>query len=235
MHGGYQGNNTAANIHVIHSETDGLKQAGYGTWPPVSEQGGFMLSAAAATMDRLITARKPNMSSLIVISAIGSDRPGIVHALTGAILSRQGNILDSRMTVLGGEFAVLMLVSAEEAALTALEQDRQALEQLLDLTLTLKRTRQRQANTRALPYRVEVVAMDHPGIVHDIANFFSDRGINIDDLHTGTYAAPHTGTTMFNLHITLSVPAEESVSKLRDSFLDFCEARNLDATLLPHR
>jgi len=175
------------------------------------------------------------MSALIVISAIGSDRPGIVQALSGAVLSRHGNILDSRMTVLGGEFAVLMLVSGEDNAISRIEQDREALEQSLGLQLSLKRTRQREPGIRALPYRVEVVAMDHPGIVHDIANFFSGRGINIDDLHTGTYQAPHTGTTMFNLHMTLSVPAEESVSRLREAFFDFCEARNLDASMTPHR
>jgi glycine cleavage system transcriptional repressor len=175
------------------------------------------------------------MSSLIVISAIGSDRPGIVQALAGAVLGRAGNILDSRMTVLGGEFAVLMLVSGDDKAISQLEADREALEQSLGLQLTLKRTRQRDPGNPALPYRVEVVAMDHPGIVHDISNFFSGRGINIDDLHTGTYAAPHTGTTMFNLHMTLSVPAQESVSRLREAFFDFCETRNLDASMSPHR
>ena len=168
------------------------------------------------------------MSSLIVISALGSDRPGIVEALSGAVLAREGNILDSRMTVLGGEFAVLMLVSGQE-------HDRASLEQALKLTITLKRTTLPGQRPRALPYKVEVVALDHPGIVHDIANFFSTRAINIDDLSTGTYAAPHTGSPMFSLHMTLSVPAEESVGKLRDAFLDFCEQRNLDASMTPHR
>lgn len=175
------------------------------------------------------------MSSLIVISALGSDRPGIVEALSGAVLARDGNILDSRMTVLGGEFAVLMLVSGEEDALAQLENDRASLEQALNLTITLKRTALPGTRARALPYRVEVVALDHPGIVHDIANFFSTRSINIDDLSTGTYAAPHTGSPMFSLHMTLSVPAEQSVGKLRETFLDFCEQRNLDASMTPHR
>lgn len=175
------------------------------------------------------------MSSLIVISALGSDRPGIVEALSGAVLAREGNILDSRMTVLGGEFAVLMLVSGQEDALAQLEHDRTSLEQALKLTITLKRTTLPGQRQRALPYKVEVVALDHPGIVHDIANFFSTRSINIDDLSTGTYAAPHTGSPMFSLHMTLSLPAEESVGKLRDAFLDFCEQRNLDASMTPHR
>lgn len=175
------------------------------------------------------------MEQLIVISALGSDRPGIVQALTGAVLERDGNILDSRMTVLGGEFAVLMLVSGTEQTLTALESGRADLEQALDLTLTLKRTRTPGERPSALPYLAEVVSMDHPGIVHEIAGFFSGRGINIDDLSTGTYAAPHTGTRMFSLHLTLSVPAQESLGRLREQFLDFCEARNLDATLQPRR
>jgi len=175
------------------------------------------------------------MSALIVISALGSDRPGIVESLSGAILGAEGNILDSRMTVLGGEFAVLMLVSGEPARIDALLDQRQALEQKLNLTLTMKRTAISAERRAALPYRVEVVSLDHPGIVHEIANFFSARAINIDDLSTGTYAAPHTGTPMFSLHMTLSVPAEESVGKLRDAFIDFCELRNLDASMTPHR
>ena len=175
------------------------------------------------------------MTPLIVISALGSDRPGIVEALSGAVLGHDGNILDSRMTVLGGEFAVLMLVSGSDDCLASLEKDRAALEQQLGLTITLKRTSTPGSRASAMPYRVEVISLDHPGIVHEIANFFSGRSINIDDLSTGTYAAPHTGTPMFSLHMTVSVPAQESIGKLRDAFLDFCEARNLDATMTPHR
>lgn len=173
------------------------------------------------------------MDQLIVISALGSDRPGIVQALSGAVLAREGNILDSRMTVLGGEFAVLMLVSGTEGTLQKLESDQQALAAELNLNLVLRRTQSAGGQQTALPYRVEVIAMDHPGIVHEIANFFSERGINIADLSTGTYAAPHTGTRMFSLQLNLSVPAEQSISKLRDAFLEFCDSRNLDASMLP--
>ncbi|MCZ6710963.1 MAG: glycine cleavage system protein R, partial [Gammaproteobacteria bacterium] len=46
-----------------------------------------------------------------VISAIGRDRPGIVNELSQAVLDLDLSIEDSRMTVLGGEFAVLMSVT----------------------------------------------------------------------------------------------------------------------------
>ncbi|HDO34642.1 MAG TPA: glycine cleavage system protein R, partial [Chromatiales bacterium] len=51
------------------------------------------------------------MNNLLVVSALGQDRPGIVNELSLAILNCGCNIEDSRMTVLGGEFAVILLVS----------------------------------------------------------------------------------------------------------------------------
>ena len=59
------------------------------------------------------------MDQLIVISALGTDRPGIVQALSKAVLEYDGSIMDSRMTVLGGEFAVLMLVAGSATTLEA--------------------------------------------------------------------------------------------------------------------
>jgi glycine cleavage system transcriptional repressor len=51
------------------------------------------------------------MSQLIVLSAVGTDRPGVVKDVSKAILDCGGNIEESRMTSLGAEFAVLMLIS----------------------------------------------------------------------------------------------------------------------------
>jgi glycine cleavage system transcriptional repressor len=84
-----------------------------------------------------------------------------------------------------------------------------------------------------MPYLVEVVALDHPGIVNSLANFFSDHHINIEDLDTGTYAAPHTGTQMFSVQMTIAIPAEMHIAALRDEFMDFCDTMNLDAVLEP--
>jgi glycine cleavage system transcriptional repressor len=171
----------------------------------------------------------------LVISALGDDHPGIVNQLTGAILDYGCNIEDSRMAVLGGEFAVILLVSGAWNAVAKLESQIKPLEGKLGLTLFSKSTEARPARTDRLPYLVDVVAMDHPGIVHDVAEFFSLRGINIEDLSTWTYAAAHTGTPMFSMSMTVSVPASLNIGRLREEFTDFCDDRNLDATLEPAR
>ena len=63
------------------------------------------------------------MSQLIVISAIGTDRTGVVQDLSKVILACGGNIEESRMTTLGAEFAMLMLVSGNWHTLDKLEKE----------------------------------------------------------------------------------------------------------------
>ena len=73
--------------------------------------------------------------------------------------------------------------------------------------------------------------MDHPGIVHDVADFFANRGINIEDLSTTTYAAAHTGTPVFSMHLTIAVEADSPIAELKHEFQDFCDELNLDSTM----
>ena len=173
-------------------------------------------------------------SNYLVISSIGSDKPGIVNELAKACSLNQCNIIDSRMTILGGEFAVIMMVSGASDAISKLENVLPELSNSLNLTTTIKHTQERN-KTPALAYTVNVVALDNPGIVHDIANFFSTQNINIDELQTGTYSAPHTGTQMFNLSMTIRISSDTHIASLRESFMEFCDDINLDAAIEPLR
>ncbi|MFZ5756614.1 MAG: glycine cleavage system protein R [Pseudomonadota bacterium] len=166
----------------------------------------------------------------LVLSALGNDRPGIVDQLARAASASGCNIEDSRMSVMGGEFAVLMLVSGSEAAIAAMEKACPSVGKELDLALLTRRTRPKPRQAAARPYRIEVSALDQPGLVHELANFFASRHINIESLDTSTYAAPHTGSQMFALAMTVNVTADTPVAGLRETFLDHCDARNLDAS-----
>jgi glycine cleavage system transcriptional repressor len=169
----------------------------------------------------------------LVISALGKDRPGIVKALSKKILDGGCNIADSRMTVLGGEFAILLLVEGQWNTLAKLENVLPELESELNLTIIGKRTEQRTKGSNLLPYMIEVVAMDHPGIVNQLAEFFSERNINIEDMVTSSYAAAHTGTPMFSVHMSVGIPSDVHLAGLRDDFMDYCDALNLDAVIEP--
>lgn len=173
------------------------------------------------------------MDNLLVITAVGNDRPGIVDKLSMAILDCGCNINDSRMTVLGGEFALILLVSGKWNELAKLETQLPNLGQSLELTVTSKRTEVAGQQPNLLSYSVDVVSIDHPGIVYKIANFFSERNINIRELNTNSYAAAHTGTPMFTINMVVNVPTDVRIASLREDFLDFCDELNMDAALEP--
>jgi glycine cleavage system transcriptional repressor len=171
------------------------------------------------------------MSEQLVITALGGDRPGIVSELSDVLHSHGLNIEDSRMSALGGEFAILLLVSGEKESIDTFVSNTAELEETLQMKLLIKLTQPMPRQAGIVPYHVEVVSIDHPGIVHKLASFFSSRSINIVDLETERYAAAHTGSPMFALNMTIGIPSQQSISKLREDFLDMCDELNLDARM----
>ena len=138
------------------------------------------------------------MNQLIAISAIGNDRTGLVYDLTRVIVECGGNILESRMTALGNEFATLMLVSGNWHTLAKLEGELAKLAETSGLTINSRRTEARPPRKDMVSYTVDVVCLDQPGVLHSLAGFFSSRGIDIGDINTRSYSAAHTGAPMFS-------------------------------------
>ena len=172
------------------------------------------------------------MSQLIVLSAIGSDRAGVVQDITEVILNCGGNIEESRMTTLGSEFAMLMLVSGNWHTLNRLEKGLQKLGDD-NLTFAIRKTGERQVKEDRMPYAVDVVSLDHEGIVFNLASFFAAHDIEIADVATRSYAAAHTGAAMFAVQMAVNVPSSIHIAQLREEFLELSDRLNLDAILEP--
>lgn len=173
------------------------------------------------------------MAQLIVISAIGTDRAGVVQDISKAILSCGGNIEESRMTTLGSEFAVLMLVSGNWHTLGRLESALDKLGKDSGLAFSIRETGKRETKDDRMPYAVDVICLDSQGIVYELANFFASRNIEIADVATRSYAAAHTGANMFAVQMAINVPSSLHISQLREEFLEMCDRLNLDAILEP--
>lgn len=173
------------------------------------------------------------MQNRLVISALGQDRPGIVNQLSKTIFDSGCNIMDSRMSVMGGEFTIMLMAEGSWDKLAKLESALEGLQNKLDLVVNTKRTGKRSTKQNVLPYAIEVVAVDHAGIVSQLTGFFSKQSINIEELRTDCYAAPHTGTPMFTINMIVGIPANLHISTMREQFMSFCDEYNLDAIMEP--
>ncbi len=147
------------------------------------------------------------------VTAVGADRPGIVAAVTGAFVDLGCNLEDSSMTILRGQFAMMLVVAAPSGVGAGdLESALAGPATTLGLVVTVRPAAEppdtTQPSDTAAPadagsWTVSVYGADHPGIVHGIAALLADESVNIVDLSTrviGSAEAP--GYTMI-LEVTL--------------------------------
>lgn len=166
-----------------------------------------------------------------VLTAIGPDRPGIVARLAGFLTGQGYNLEDSRMAVLGGEFAVLLLVSRQAENAPPLTDLVTAIEDLTGMTVTAKASTAVPGTPAGVPYLVHGYAMDHPGIVYVLSNELASLGANIEEMETSMRPAPITGTPLFDVNMRISLPVGVSVSQLRRQLQEVGDARNIDVSV----
>lgn len=123
----------------------------------------------------------------LAVTAIGSDRPGIVAAVAGVLRDRGANVEDSAMTILGGHFAIVMLVESDDdphdlrAALT---------EATAGFGLTIHVSRAGNEPTPSEPtHLLSVYGSDKPGILAGVTRALADAGANVTDLETRLLSA----------------------------------------------
>ena len=138
----------------------------------------------------------------IIISAIGTDRPGIVSKLSGVITSHGGNVEESRMSRLGSDFAIIMLVTVAPDWEESLEV---ALKSITELTITTKPTKLIQVGD-GRKYKIDLSGADNEGIVKVLSKYLAKKSINILEMETHISHAPVSGTPLFNLNASILVP-----------------------------
>jgi glycine cleavage system transcriptional repressor len=169
----------------------------------------------------------------IALTAVGPDRPGLVNALASLIRDAGANIEDSRMAILGGEFAVILLISGSPGTVERAQEIGTRIEGELELRCILKETSPARPPSDYLPYRIDVSGADRPGIVQVIAAILAGRGINVASLESRLTYAPFSATPMFVLEASLQVPSKIVLSELRSELTITCEEENLDFRLEP--
>src|SRR5512146_2421253 len=141
----------------------------------------------------------------VVLSVIGSDRPGLTEALAGAVLSAGGNWLESHLSRLGGLYVGSVLVGLEADRGEALRAAVRAVDaQGLEVRIVPAGEGPGGAVGEALHF--SLVGQDRPGIVRQVTAVLSRLGVNIETFDTGIGAEPHSGAPLFRLEARLRLP-----------------------------
>ena len=174
----------------------------------------------------------PNENHLL-INAYTTHPESPLLSVTRRIADSGCNLVDSRLATVGRDVSMTALATGSWDAVAKLEAMLGRLEREDGFKLNWYRTAAKESQSNLLPYIVEVVAADKPGILFQLADFFDRQGITIENLQSTRYRAMQTGAEMFSAQVTIGVPSDMHIAALRDDFLEFCDHLNLDAIMDP--
>lgn len=174
------------------------------------------------------------MRKQLILTASGHDRVGLVGEITELIQRFGGNVEASRMVRLGGDFAMLVFVTAAEDKIDEL---RKALTEThysnFDVHCRLSEVPESE-ETGVKPCAITVLGADHMGIIHQVARYLAEQGINVETMTTEVVAAPMSGSPLFTMSAVVRVPPQLNVDDLREA-LDFIGGETgVDTQVFPH-
>jgi glycine cleavage system transcriptional repressor len=145
----------------------------------------------------------------VAVTAVGTDRPGIVAAVTRVFVDQGCNLEDSSMTILRGQFAMMLVVDAPAGVeADALESALAEPASALDLVVSVRALA--DVDVAGTPsaaaggsWSVSVYGADHPGIVHGVADLLAGEGVNITNLSTRVIGGPDRPVYAMLLEVTL--------------------------------
>jgi glycine cleavage system transcriptional repressor len=168
------------------------------------------------------------MKKYMILFSVSKDRPGIVDEVSSFLFERGANIEDSRMAALGGCFSIMTLFSCSHEQSETIEGDLNHL-MTLGLESSLYEANPTDSKLEAgTPLKMDVRAMDYPGIVQRLVRILRLHDVNIQSLNTHVSKAPLSGAPLFSLDLEADVPAGESIDRLKEELTDLASKMNLE-------
>lgn len=167
------------------------------------------------------------MTNRAVFIAAGPDRHGWVDEVSQYLFERGGNLEDSRMAKLGGQFALMAIITGPAEALSAIERDLDLLRNNADLMAQLRECPEglppEQADQLIRPnsrlYLMRASGADQAGVMHQLSHLLRSLHVNIENVHTRIVRAlSPEGKPLprFEMDMIVELPPELPVSKLRE-------------------
>ena len=126
------------------------------------------------------------MKKMLSLSAIGKDRTGIVSSISEILFKLGCNIEDSTMTLLSGQFAVILLLACpKKADVSKIKRSLNSSMKKLGLSFSITEVDKPKTNKKNFgDYIIAVYGTDRVGIVYNVSKFLADKKINITDVQT---------------------------------------------------
>jgi len=162
-----------------------------------------------------------------MVTLIGKDRPGIVSHVTAALYDGGGNLGETSMMRLGGNFSIMMMVEFSGRT-KELHDVLSTVTDSLDLHLHIDQIDPKLHEHRIPDVRISVYGADRAGIVSKVTAVLAEAGLNILDLESDV--AGDKDKPLYIMHI--EGEASKGVKALESALQIVKEEHGVDAQLV---
>ncbi len=166
----------------------------------------------------------------LVVTAIGSDRTGIVSDLTTLVHDCNCNIHDSRMAIFGQEFTFIMLLSGDRMAITRVENSLPATSHELGLLTMMKRTSKHKEIDNTNAFVIEYIGPDIPGTLNTVTKFLAHKNVYISSLKADALVDA-SKKSLHATHLTVQFGDDIDVDAFTNDFAALCQSLQQDFTI----
>ncbi|HHE73876.1 MAG TPA: phosphoserine phosphatase SerB, partial [Desulfobacteraceae bacterium] len=164
---------------------------------------------------------------LYVISAVGQDRPGLVHSVTQILSDLHINIVDIEARSVRGHFTMFLVVdlSASDKEYGDLLQALEPIRSNFNMGIRVEPYVEGRRKVEKRMMIFTLMGKDRPGIVASVSGMFSENSINIETIKMiarGEYIATE---------ITIDTSDVPDIRSMRRMLYAFSEDSGLDVSL----
>ena len=168
-------------------------------------------------------------SSLVAVTVVGNDRPGIVAAVTKALYELGCNLEDATSTILRGHFSMMLVIRPPDGTdATQVDGRLRAVGESLGLIVSARPVAEAEVDSAGPTHMVSVYGADRPGIVFRVAEVLAASGANITDLTSRLIGSEEQPVYAVMMEVSINDPeaAGRSLEQLREEL-------GLDVSLHP--
>lgn len=164
----------------------------------------------------------------LACSLMGPQHPDLVDLVTRTIDEAHASIQDSRMTVLGSEFAMLVLLSVEGRHRRALESGLEEVAHRFRLGLMVQVTSRPGSYNVGTGLFVEASGVDREGIVRALAACLAEQGVQVQDMEARVTPPRGPAVPLATIRLKAQVPQNVCLEVVKEGLQKLAAARHLE-------
>ena len=167
------------------------------------------------------------MKKMLSLSAIGKDRTGIVSSISEILFKLGCNIEDSTMTLLSGQFAVILLLDCpKNSDISKIKRSLNSSMKKLGLSYSVNEVDTPKASKKNFgDYIIAVYGSDRVGIVYNVSKFLAAKKIIITDVQTKISG---TKDKVYIMLLEVNIPKMLKIETVKQDLQELAKELNVE-------